>query len=648
MSKITNTQKDKVSSKKAKGPIRFEAIIPICLILVAIWLYGALFLDSHARRALEFLASRANGAQVDVGKFHFSFTDPSLLIEGIEITDRSNPRQNVVAIEKIRFSLVWDALLRAKLLISESSLTGLALDSPRTSPGKVFPKPSPEKTNAEISLTDKIRTEVSAQVDASIKNNFLGDIASVLSGTKPTDQIGQIREQLESETRIKALQVSLAAKSSQWTQLLKELPNPEAAKEILDKVKATKIDISNPALAKNQLESLKTEVTKLDELVKSFQKKQKILEDDIAGFNADMRAIDEATKKDLQMLQTRLKIPSIDRDNITRSLLSKLLGDKLLKVTAFIDQAKEYIPERSHKSDAKKPDFVPHPRGSGRTYKFPVTRGYPLVWLKTAEISSKSTENGFTGDFTGKILNLTSDPQMINVPTSVELSGSAPKQELRDISIKIVLDYRGEQGHANMDLLVGSHPFPEQTFASGGEVDFSLLASQASLSAQASFTGSELKAKIDEVIQNPQFKTDARSPLVREALKTATSKIKQLDMKITLEGNFSHQKIGVDSNLGTELASGLQQHLKLKLDQARDQLKSFLDGRIGGERARLTSEYNKIQNSLTSLLKAKDGDFKTLQAEVQKTLKEKSGLSSDKSKKDMEQKAKELLKKIKL
>lgn len=648
MSKITNTQKNGVSPRKAKGPIRFEAIIPICLILGAIWLYGAVFFDLHARRALEFLASRANGAQVDIANFHFSFTDPSLLIEGIEITDRSNPSQNVVAIEKIRFSLVWDALLRAKLLISESSLTGLSLNSPRTSPGKVVPKTLSEKTNAEISLTNKIRTEVSSQIDASIKNNFLGDIASVLSGAKPTDQIGQIREQLESETRIKALQTSLAGKSSQWTQRLNELPNPEAAKEILEKVKATKIDISNPALAKNQIESLKTEVAKLDDMVKSFHKNQKVLEDDIASFNSDMRAIDEATKKDLQMLQTRFKIPSIDRDNITRSLLSKLLGDKLLKVTAFIDLAKAYIPERSQKSDTEKPDFVPHPRGSGRTYKFPVTKGYPLVWLKKAEISSKSSENGFTGDFTGQLLNLTSDPQMINVPTIIELSGNAPKQELRDISIKIVLDYRGEQGHANMDLLVGSHPFPEQTFASGGEVDFSLLASQASLRTQASFTGSDLKARIDEVIKNPKFKTDARSPLVSDALKTATNKIKQLDMKITLEGNFSHQKIGIDSNLGTELASGLQQHLKLKLDQARDQLKKYLDGRIGGERARLTSEYTKIENSLNSLLKAKDGDFKTLQAEVQKTIKEKSSLSSDKSKKDMEQKAKELLKKIKL
>ncbi len=44
----------------------------------------------------------------------------------------------------------------------------------------------------------------------------------------------------------------------------------------------------------------------------------------------------------------------------------------------------------------------------------------------------------------------------------------------------------------------------------------------------------------------------------------------------------------------------------------------------------------------------KDGDFKNLQIELQKALKEKSGLDSDKAKKDLEKKAKDLFKKIKI
>jgi hypothetical protein len=119
-------------------------------------------------------------------------------------------------------------------------------------------------------------------------------------------------------------------------------------------------------------------------------------------------------------------------------------------------------------------------------------------------------------------------------------------------------------------------------------------------------------------------------------------------MKIDLVGSFTHQKIGLDSNLGSELATGFQTHLKGKLDQARIKLKSFVDGRVGGEKSRLTGEYSKTQSSIGDLLKVKDGDFKNLQTELQKALKEKSGLDSDKTKKDLEKKAKDLFKKIKI
>ena len=101
-------QVKKSKSQKSKGPLRIEAIIPIATIIALVWFYAVTMLDGHVRRGLELAASSVYGAQVDVGSLNIKFTDPSLTIGKIEVTDKSKPQQNVVSIGQIRFALLWD------------------------------------------------------------------------------------------------------------------------------------------------------------------------------------------------------------------------------------------------------------------------------------------------------------------------------------------------------------------------------------------------------------------------------------------------------------------------------------------------------------------------------------------------------------
>jgi uncharacterized protein (TIGR03545 family) len=638
--KIVDAKKSK--SPKSKGPLRLEAIIPIAIFAALVWFYVVTMLDGHVRRGLELAASSVYGAQVDVGMLNIKFTDPSMTIGGIEVTDKSNPRQNVVSIGQIRLALLWDALLRAKVVVDESSIKEIALYSPRKSPGEIYPPPPPGKSSGP-GLTEKIGNELKAEAEAQLKNNVFGDIANILSGADATDQLKQIRDQLQSEAKIKELQTTLTSKKDEWTKRIDSLPKADEVKAIVEKVKATKINTSNPVEAKNQLEGLKKDINKVQDIVAAYQKSQKDIQQDVSGFNGSLKEIDDAARKDMEALQNRFQLPSIDKTSISKALLNKVMGDKLVKLTGFLDKAKAYMPDKKEKDE---PEFVPHPRGAGRTYKFPVTVGYPLFWLKKAEISSKSTPEGFSGDFAGMILNVSSDASLINKPTEVRLSGDAPKQEVRKADLQIVMDFKGDRSSTDVDLSVGAHPFPEQMFASSSDITFGVTAAPASLNVDAEFDGSEIKAKIKETIVSPAFKTDAKSPILKEALTSATSRIKALEMEVTLEGGLTNPKIGLDSNLGTELASGLERHLKQKIDQARAKLKSFVDDRIKDERGKLLAEYTKVQSAFNSLLQGKDTEFKNLQAELEKAYKEKGSADSKKLQDDVKNKAKDALKKF--
>ena len=524
-------------------------------------------------------------------------------------------------------------------------MTELALYSPRKTPGEVYPPPPPEP-NQGPSLTDKVTSELKAEAEAQLKNNIFGDIGKILSGADATEQLNQLRDQLLSEKKVQELQVALNTKKDEWTKRINDLPKPDEVKAIIERVKGTKINTSNPMEAKKQLESLKKDIDKVQEIVAVYQKSQKDIQQDVSGFSNSMKEIDEAVRNDMESLQNRFQLPSIDKDSISKALLNKVMGDKLVKVTTFLDKAKAYMPKKKNK-ESEDPDYVPHPRSTGRTYKFPITVGYPLFWLKKAEISSKSTPDGFSGDFAGKILNLTSDSGLINKPTELHLAGDAPKQEVRNLSFKAVIDYRRENGSTDLDLSVGSHPFPEQSFVSSQDVTFGVGSGPAMLKARAEFEGGEIKAKIQETIANPVFKTDAKAPL-KEALSSVTGRIKSLDMEVTLSGGFTNPKIGLDSNLGTELATGFQKHLKEKIEQARAKLKTFVDDRIKGERAKLTAEYAKVQSAFNGLLQGKDTEFKSLQAELEKAYKEKGSADTNKIQEDLKKKAKDAFKKIKL
>lgn len=646
MAENKNSEVKKEKSTKSKGPLRLEAIIPIAILGALVWAYSVFMLDGHIKSGIEIVASKIYGAQVDVGDLSTNFLEPSLTVSDIQVTDKANPNQNVVSVGRIRFALLWDALLRAKIVVDESSITEIALSTPRKSRGEVYPPPPPSE-GGDVSLTQKVTGELKAEAEARLKNNIFGDIANILSGADATEQLKQIRDQLLSETKIKELEGSLKNKQDEWTKRINNLPKADEVKAIVEKVKSTKINTSNPMEAKTQLEGLQKDLAKVQEIVAAYQKSQKDIQQDVSGFGGSLKEIDEAAKKDIEALQNRFQLPSIDKDTISKALLNKVMGDKLVKLTGFLDKAKSYIPDKKDKAN-EKPEFVPHPRGTGRTYKFPVTVGYPLYWIRKAEISSKATPQGLSGDFAGKILNLTSDPGLINKPTEVELAGNAPRQEVQDVKLKIVMDYRDEKGASSVDLFVGSHPFPEQMFSESSDVTFGIAGAPAKLVASAEFKGGELKAKITETIANPVFKTDAKSALLKEALSSATGRIKSLDMEISLSGGFTNPKIGLDSNLGTELATGLQKHLKQKLDDARAKLRSFVDDRIKGERAKLTAEYSKIQNAFNSLLQGKDTEFKNLQAELEKAYKEKGSSQSNKVQEDLKNKAKDALKKLKL
>ncbi len=132
--------------KKPKGPIRFEAIIPITIIWVVSLIYFTYFFDHHLKKAIEWAATQANGAEVNVNVVKTSFIKGEFLMEKIEVTNSEMPKFNLVEVGRVHFKYLWDALLRMKFVVEDASIDVIQMGTKRAHEGFVVPPPPPSES----------------------------------------------------------------------------------------------------------------------------------------------------------------------------------------------------------------------------------------------------------------------------------------------------------------------------------------------------------------------------------------------------------------------------------------------------------------------------------------------------------------------
>ena len=235
-------------SKKIKGPIRTEAVVPFFIIMVITYCYFHFLFDLHLKKAIEFGGYQALGVELNIEQIKTSFFDGSFQLKKLELTDSENPQHNAVEIGEIRFSIPWNGLLRARLIIDEIAVEQIGINTLRKTKGKVKP---PEPPKADDGQTSKVINEAKDKALQTIENknkeNAIGDIAAFLSQSNNQDQLGKIQDNLESKKKIDALNITIKDKQKKWDDKLKSLPNQQEIQGINDRISKLKTkDFKSP------------------------------------------------------------------------------------------------------------------------------------------------------------------------------------------------------------------------------------------------------------------------------------------------------------------------------------------------------------------------------------------------------------------
>lgn len=629
---------NQIKSVKPKGPIRWEAIIPFTIVVALVWAYFHFFFDLHLRKGLEFGGYHALGAEVNIRSLETSFWKANLRIQGVELTDSENPSTNMLEIGDIRFGMLWDGLLRAKVIVNEMATEGIKISSPRKSPGKVKPVTPEEASKPGFLETEgeKLKNKALDQTKKEYEDNVLGDLASMLSGSSGQDQLGKIEGTLVSKQKMQEIEKAFKEKSKAWDERFKTLPQAKEIQAIGDKLGKIKTkDFKSPQELQESLQQFDSVIKEADQKYKQIQTAGTDLNSDYKNLEQGLKDLDAMVKKDIQDLESRFKIPKLDAKSISQSLFRPYIQPYLVKFDKYKGLIDKYMPPNLKKKGNQDPEVAiqPRPRAKGVSYEFGRPNSYPLVWIKKVSISSQAGATPDSGSIAGQILDITTNQVLTGKPTVAKVTGDFPAQEVKDFKLNLSLDNTKVLSEVLFDFGVGSYPVNGRSVVQSPDVDLSFEKAAANLTANGSLVGlKDVKFKLANNLNQVKFNVSSKNEILAQMLKGIFDEIPTVTLNADVSGTLPQFKADISSNLGPEIQKGFEKQVQKKIDEARAKIQTFVNDSIGKEKAKLEAEIAKFKAQFDGQLKKVQDQLNAQKAQAESKVNE--------SKKDAENKAK--------
>ncbi|PIS10334.1 MAG: TIGR03545 family protein [Bdellovibrio sp. CG10_big_fil_rev_8_21_14_0_10_47_8] len=625
--------------KKEKGPIRTEAVVPFLIVVLVTFLYFHFLFDTHLRKAIEFAGYQIMGAEVDVARLETSFFKGTIRIQGVEVTNSEKPSFNVVSIGDIRFGVLWDGLLRARLIVQEMAVEQIEIGQPRKTPGRVKP-PEPPKKPGESALekeANKLKDKALDKVEKNYDQNVLGDVAAMLGGTSSQDQFDKIQANLPSQALLKSLETEFQGKQKLWEEKLKSLPQAQEIQAIGDRLGKVKVrDFKTPQEVQQSLQQIDAILKDADSKVKLIQATGGELDSDIKKFDAGMKELDAMVKKDIQDLESRFRLPKLDAKSLSRSLFYPYLAPYLNKFNKYKGIVEKYAPPKLLKkkgSEEADTQVQPHPREKGIAYEFGRPNSYPLFWVKKISVSSQAGSTPGAGNMKGLVTDVTSNQTLVGKPTVLTLEGDFPSDEVHGFKTQATIDNRTPPLRASYKFSVDSYPIQGRDLIQSNDANISFKKATGSMNSTGQLIGlSNFSFELNNQIRNIDYQIQAPNPTVDEILKAVFTGVPVVTVDASGQGDLPNLSMSINSNLGPELQRGFEKQIQKKIDEARAKLQAFINEKIGKEKAKFEGEVNKTKSQV-------EGQVKKAQDQINSE-KSKGEAKSNQAKKDAENNAK--------
>ncbi len=545
--------------------MRWKWIVPRLLIAFSIWAFIHWGMDPLLRWTAVSALQSVTGARVDIRRVVTTFFPPSIDIQQTAVASARRRGRNLFEFDRMSLQLENRSLSQRHFVISDGRIENLQFDTWRSDDGQLE-KPATPVVEEPSWASEKLKelgdewlTQLSEQARAQLDPNTLetwrlGSEVYEKWDVRFEDLTDRARD-LEPRVRSLSEQFKLAKEGSTVDQIEKYL---EVARE-------ADLVLQDARRLQNDLKQMAPEV------------------------RTDFESINQARLNDQQMIQQKIALLKPDGRRISQALLGRDVYLRVQEMLTWFELFRSYQSELTQQ--------VQPPRNPGRTWPvLPVSLG-PAFHARKISLSGNMSIDRDLVPWQAVLSDITSDPRLLGKPAVLEASAAGP----RPLQLKYTVD-------ATTDVLrseLTAELRDPQGFALAAgrrqKARFEAGLSNLTWTAQVALTGNDMSGFIQLVSDIDRLSFEASDdvrPEILEAANEALHDIQSLDVVLALTGTLQKPDIVLSTELGDQIASGIQTAVMHQLDRARARLLEEADRQATAQLARLRTRFGEEYNRL--------------------------------------------------
>lgn len=548
--------------------VRWQYVAPRLAVLLVVGLFFWLCFDALLTMTLIRAGQAAIGAKVEIGDLNTDIVDGRIEIDQLAVANPDNPMRNLFQAANIQLRVHMDHFLRRKLTIEDGVVSGLQFHTSRSTSGTLSQETTDEADESSV---------VDSMVDA--------------FGQKGEAWLDQSLNQLEDEAQHELQSVQLAKElQDRWPQEYQKLETQAKqvetrARQLRDQVKRLADD------PLNHLAEIPPTLSTIDELHRDTVQVQRDVVRLERQMQQDRQAIEAAKQHDVQYVKQRLNLDQFDAESLTQYLLGPVWGERVDWLARWLQRSREAMPSGADAKERQQQDY-------GVTVLFPGVAALPDVLAKRLRLDGGGTVDGQPYQFEGTILDLTHQPHRHARPAQLQIETFGAIQ----LKVGAVLDRRHEQPFDQIVIEVPALRQNGQTLGDADRLELVVSPGTARIDAEIQIRDDDLSGQItlrqDQVQLTPRLAGKYAKYISADRLATAVAGVQGVQAVVELDGTLTKPRYHIASNLGAELAQGLNHALQQELAARQEQL-------LAKANQELDQELNQLQQQLMS----KQGDI---------------------------------------
>jgi len=552
--------------------MRFGYLIPRAVLVLIVWSFFAFAFDPLIRRTTVSTGQTLAGAKVEVAEVRTSFFPPSLTLKNVRVANRSKPDTNLFEFDEFHVRMDGRPLLKQSFIIREGTITGLRWGTPRDESGLLEKQPAREpgrKSELVQAMRAKLDKAGSRWLDDLVNRAKLQMDPKQLETYKLTDA-----RQKQWASRFKTLETRIRNLERQIKNVEKQVKNAKG--NTFDQIAAYSRAAGRTNAILTESQRIRNEMLALPNLAQR-----------------DFRDIDDARMRDQQSVRQKMDIFRFDSKAISESLLGPELVARLEQATDWLSWARG---ASGALSGRPKPE-----RFRGIDISFERAEPLPKFLVETLSLSGEAKIDGRLMPFRGEITGLTSDPAVHGKPVILNISGENNAR----FRLNATLDHTVKIPVHHVEFTYMQPEPSEFLLSEGDELSINVKAAQTRFQVRLTLTDGRVDGDVS-ILQSPvtivaESASDKRGDVTR-IVQSAMGGIRRLKANMKITGTLDEPQWTLESNLGEQLAAGLNRVLAQEIAVRRRELEDRIDAAARKQVAAFEKQLNDRYGQLFSQL----------------------------------------------